>query len=200
MSARSVLLAAILTVALETPVLADYPEKPVRLVIPFPPGGSTGYAAKVLADELQKVLGKPVTLDVKAGNYGINAISELVGRSDGYTLMVGSIITNSMTRMAVRITRALAQSEVFKGLSEATLTKVASVMIVETHEKGETIVREGEHGDRYYLIGSGVAESTRAGFTRKSCSSARDSAGSRRSSVVRWSTPFARRPSWSSTS
>jgi tripartite-type tricarboxylate transporter receptor subunit TctC len=97
MSARRVLLASILAVAVATPVLADYPEKPVRLVIPFPPGGSTGYAAKVLADELQKVLGKPVTLDVKAGNYGINAISELVGQSDGYTLMVGSVITNSMT-------------------------------------------------------------------------------------------------------
>jgi tripartite-type tricarboxylate transporter receptor subunit TctC len=66
MSARRVLLAAILAVAVANPVLADYPEKPVRLVIPFPPGGSTGYAAKVLADELQKVLGKPVTLDVKA--------------------------------------------------------------------------------------------------------------------------------------
>ena len=97
MSARRVLLAAILTVAVATPVLADYPEKPIRLVIPFPPGGSTGYAAKVLADELHKVLGQPVTLDVKAGNYGINAISELVGQLDGYTLMVGSVITNSMT-------------------------------------------------------------------------------------------------------
>ena len=62
-----------------------------------PPGGSTGYAAKVLADELQKVLGQPVTLDVKTGNFGINALSELVGQSDAYTLMVGSVITNSMT-------------------------------------------------------------------------------------------------------
>jgi tripartite-type tricarboxylate transporter receptor subunit TctC len=43
------------------------------------------------------VLGQPVTLDVKTGNFGINALSELVGQSDGYTLMVGSVITNSMT-------------------------------------------------------------------------------------------------------
>jgi putative ABC transport system ATP-binding protein len=73
-------------------------------------------------------------------------------------MMGGRIITNSLTRMAVRITRALAQSERLKGLSEATLTRIAGVMTVETREKGETIVREGEHGDRYYLIGSGVAE------------------------------------------
>ena len=36
-------------------------------------------------------------------------------------------------------------------------------MTVETREKGETIVREGEHGDRYYLIGSGVAEVYKGG-------------------------------------
>ena len=78
-------------------------------------------------------------------------------------MMGGHIITNSLTRMAVRITRALAQSELLKGLSEATLTKIASVMTVETREKGETIVGEGEHGDRYYLIGSGVAEVYKGG-------------------------------------
>jgi tripartite-type tricarboxylate transporter receptor subunit TctC len=76
---------------------ADYPEKPVTLVIPFPQGGSTGYTAKVLADELQKIWRQPVRLEVKSGNFGIDAIQMIVGKNDGYTLMVGSIITNSMT-------------------------------------------------------------------------------------------------------
>jgi len=97
MRLKRCLLAMVLAMAWIVPASATYPEKPIRLVIPFPPGGSTGYAAKVLADELQKVLGQPVTLDVKPGNFGINAIQELVGQSDGYTLMVGSVITNSMT-------------------------------------------------------------------------------------------------------
>jgi putative ABC transport system ATP-binding protein len=78
-------------------------------------------------------------------------------------MMGGRIITNSMTRMTVRITRALAQSEILKGLSEATLTKIASVMTVEVRQQGETIVQEGEPGDRYYLIGSGVAELYKGG-------------------------------------
>ena len=78
-------------------------------------------------------------------------------------MMGGRIINNSLTRMTVRITRALSQSEVLKGLSEATLTKIASVMTVETRQKGETIVQEGEPGDRYYLIGSGVAEVYKGG-------------------------------------
>ena len=76
---------------------ANYPDKPVRLVIAFPPGGSTGFTAKVLSDQLHKALGQPFVIDVKTGDFGINALRELVGRTDGYTLMVGSIITNSMT-------------------------------------------------------------------------------------------------------
>jgi len=74
-----------------------YPEKPITLVIPFPPGGSTGFTAKVLAEELEKIVKQPVNVQPKTGNFGINAISEIVGKTDGYTLMVGSIITNSMT-------------------------------------------------------------------------------------------------------
>src|SRR5919201_3976056 len=97
MAIKRGLLALLLLVTAALPVSAQYPNRSIRLIIPFPPGGSTGYTAKVLADELQKVLGQPITLDVKTGNFGINAISELVGQSDGYTLMVGSVITNSMT-------------------------------------------------------------------------------------------------------
>ncbi|PWT88618.1 MAG: hypothetical protein C5B56_08440 [Proteobacteria bacterium] len=76
---------------------AAYPDKPITLVIPFPAGGSTGYTAKVLADQMSKELGQPVNVEAKTGNFGINAIKEIAGRTDGHTLMVGSIITNSMT-------------------------------------------------------------------------------------------------------
>jgi putative ABC transport system ATP-binding protein len=88
----------------------------------------------------------------------------VIDHADRVVNMVGGhIVTNSMTRMTVRIARALAQSEVLKGLSEATLTKIAGVMTVEIRQKGETIVQEGEPGDRYYLIGSGVAEVYKGG-------------------------------------
>jgi tripartite-type tricarboxylate transporter receptor subunit TctC len=69
----------------------------IRLVIPFPVGGSTGYTARVVADALQQHLGQAVTLGARPGRFGINAIAELVGRSDAGTLMIGTIITNSMT-------------------------------------------------------------------------------------------------------
>src|SRR5262249_51329102 len=76
---------------------SKYPSGPVRLVIPFPPGGSTGYTAKVLAQALGPVIQQPVTIDPRPGRFGIDAMAELFGCSDGGTLMVGTIITNSMT-------------------------------------------------------------------------------------------------------
>jgi tripartite-type tricarboxylate transporter receptor subunit TctC len=79
------------------PAAADYPERPITLVIPFPPGGSTGFTAKLLAEALQDAVKQPVKVEPKTGNFGINAIQEVVGKTDGHTLMVGSIITNSMT-------------------------------------------------------------------------------------------------------
>jgi tripartite-type tricarboxylate transporter receptor subunit TctC len=96
-SVKARLLLAIVVLILGVPPAAAYPDKPITLVIPFPPGGSTGYTAKVLAEQMAKALGQPVNVDAKTGNFGINAIKEIVGKTDGYTLMVGSIITNSMT-------------------------------------------------------------------------------------------------------
>jgi tripartite-type tricarboxylate transporter receptor subunit TctC len=92
------LLAAVLIVIAALPArAADIPDRPMTLVIPFPPGGSTGYTARVLAGELEKIVKQPVKVEPKTGNFGINAIREIIGKTDGTTLMVGSIITNSMT-------------------------------------------------------------------------------------------------------
>ncbi len=73
-------------------------------------------------------------------------------------MVAGRIVTNSLTRIAVRICRALAELEALKGLGEGTLSRIASRMTVETRLPGETIVREGEEGDRFYVVGSGIAD------------------------------------------
>jgi putative ABC transport system ATP-binding protein len=72
----------------------------------------------------------------------------------------GRIVTNSLTRIAVRISRALAQLDVLKGLSEGAISRLAGSMTVETRRAGETIVRQGEDGDRFYVVGSGIADAT----------------------------------------
>ena len=65
-----------------------FPSRPVRLVVPFPPGGATDANARVLAKEVESVLGQPLVIDNRGG---ANAIigSDLVAKAapDGYTLM-----------------------------------------------------------------------------------------------------------------
>jgi tripartite-type tricarboxylate transporter receptor subunit TctC len=75
----------------------DYPNRPITLTLPFPLGGSTGYSATVLARELETQLRQPCTVEVKTGHYGINALADLADHPDGYTLLVGNLISNSMT-------------------------------------------------------------------------------------------------------
>jgi putative ABC transport system ATP-binding protein len=86
------------------------------------------------------------------------------------SMVAGRIVTNSLTRVAVRICRALASSQTLEGLSEATLSRLASYMTVETRQPGETIVREGGEGDCIYVVGSGVADSYKDGkFDEELC-------------------------------
>ena len=69
-----------------------YPMKPVRLIVPWPPGGSTDLVARLLAGRFSEVLGQQVVVDNRAGASGMIG-SEAVARSvpDGYTLMLTSI-------------------------------------------------------------------------------------------------------------
>lgn len=69
----------------------DWPAKPVRLVVPYPPGGNVDGAARIVAAELQKVLPQPVLVENKAGAGGMLA-GEMVAKAepDGYTLFVAA--------------------------------------------------------------------------------------------------------------
>jgi len=66
-----------------------YPAKPIRLIVPFPPGGAVDFYARVVQPPLSEMLGQPIVIENKAGASGMVG-AELVAKSapDGYTLMV----------------------------------------------------------------------------------------------------------------
>jgi len=91
-------LAAAALLGLATLAQAAFPDKPVKILIGFPPGGPLDAHARLLADRLGQVLGQPVIIDYKAGAGGTVG-AEFVAKSapDGYTLLMantGTMVIN----------------------------------------------------------------------------------------------------------
>jgi tripartite-type tricarboxylate transporter receptor subunit TctC len=68
----------------------DYPNRPITLIVPFPPGGSTTIVARIIADKLSEALGQQIVVDNRGGAGGTiatRAVSKMA--PDGYTILLG---------------------------------------------------------------------------------------------------------------
>jgi len=102
---RFCVLAAVMSVSTLSFAQADYPNKPITLVVPFPPGGVTDIAGREVARNLTKYLNQPVVVENKVGAGG-NIGTQYVARSkpDGYTL---GLLTVSAMSIAPHVTKNL---------------------------------------------------------------------------------------------
>lgn len=95
------LVASAALIAIAGPAVADtaWPTKPVRIVVPFAPGGTTDILARAVAPELSKAFGQQFIVDNRAGAGG-NVGVEIVAKSpnDGYTLLMGTVGTHGINR------------------------------------------------------------------------------------------------------
>jgi tripartite-type tricarboxylate transporter receptor subunit TctC len=93
-SRRKLLLAAGLTpavLAMPRAAFAAYPDHPIRLIVPFAPGGNADAVGRIVAEEMHQALGQPVVVDNRGGAGGsIGAEAVAKAPPDGYTLLVGS--------------------------------------------------------------------------------------------------------------
>ena len=83
--------------ALAASAAAAYPDRPIKLVVPYTPGGVTDALARVVAKGLQERLGQPVVVENRGGG-GANIGADVVAKSpaDGYTLLMGSAATHAI--------------------------------------------------------------------------------------------------------
>lgn len=92
-------LSALALTTMTSNVLAQsYPAKPIRFVVPYPPGGASDLTARIIGQKLSEAWGQPVIVDNRAGANG-NIAAEQVAKApaDGYTMLMGNVGPNAIS-------------------------------------------------------------------------------------------------------
>ena len=126
------ILKAVVAIACVVPAFAtaqsgNYPDKTVRLIVAYPPGGSTDTAARLVAEHLTRSLGQTVVVENKAGAGGtIGAAYVAKAAPDGYTLLFGSAAELSIAR----VTRTNLPFDTLKDFEPITLVGLVPFLLV----------------------------------------------------------------------
>jgi tripartite-type tricarboxylate transporter receptor subunit TctC len=96
---KRLLAALALGIIAAAPARAEtYPSRPVRVLVPYAPGGATDIVARLVAERLRETLGQTFIVENKPGAFGLVTVEEVArAQPDGYTLMVGNVSTNAIT-------------------------------------------------------------------------------------------------------
>jgi tripartite-type tricarboxylate transporter receptor subunit TctC len=93
---RRTLLAAVLAAPVVARAQGKYPERPIKIIVPYPPGGGVDLTARLLMEPLSKELGQPIMVENKGGAGGIIGVEAMShAPPDGYTLSLTGVSTLS---------------------------------------------------------------------------------------------------------
>lgn len=115
----------------------DYPAKPIRYIVPFPPGGGNDVLARELGAHLSEVLGQPVVIDNRAGASTIIG-TEMAAKSpsDGYTILMGN---NSALAINVALFKKLPYDAVKDFAPVSLLASAPFVLLIHPAVKAKTV-------------------------------------------------------------
>ncbi|MDP2007051.1 MAG: tripartite tricarboxylate transporter substrate binding protein [Rubrivivax sp.] len=134
-----------------------YPARPVRLIVPFPPGGGADSLARLMMPKVAQALGQPIVIDNKAGAGG-NIGAEYASRAapDGYTLLYG---TNGTHAINAQLYSRLGFDPVKDFIPVSRLTEIAAMLIVNpqlpVHTAAELIAYARAHPNKLNFASAG---------------------------------------------
>jgi tripartite-type tricarboxylate transporter receptor subunit TctC len=116
---------------------AAYPDQPIKIIVPFPAGGTTDVLARILAAKLSERVGQPVVVDNRAGSGGtIGAAAVAKSQPDGYTFILGTFGTHA-------VNFALTDKPTYHPLNDfapvTTIAEVPNVLVVSSKAPYKTL-------------------------------------------------------------
>ena len=147
----------------------DYPAKPIRFIVPFPPGSGIDTMSRVLLDELRKNTGATFVVDNRAGAIGtIGADAAAKATADGYTIMVSSSATHSS---GPQLLKSVPYDPIRDFTHMARLNTFDVAMMVNPTQGLKTLAEFVAEAKKYpdkltYGYGSGTAQVIAAAFNR----------------------------------
>ena len=135
---RLMLCAAAALSLLVTTAFAEYPDKPIRLIVPYPPGGATDVIGRVMTQKLGAALGQTVVVDNRAGAAGsLGATVAAREKPDGYTLLMGALTSHSISSVLLGTAAPFDMEKSFAPV--AIVGRVPLVFVVNPAVKANTL-------------------------------------------------------------
>jgi len=107
---------------------AAYPDKPIRLIVPFAPGGTTDIVGRLVAEKLGTALGQPIVVETRAGSGGsIGTGTVAQAKADGYTLGIATVSTHGINPVVYKSLPFDAEKD-FQPITN--LASVPNIMVV----------------------------------------------------------------------